>query len=45
MIEEAYLGWNEGQSTQAKAAHLFGVCERNFRRRYLPKDEADGLGN
>jgi hypothetical protein len=29
---EAYEGWNEGRLTQAEAARLLGMSERNFRR-------------
>lgn len=41
-FEEAYEGWNEGRLTQAEAATLLGMSERNFRR-YLVRFEADGL--
>jgi len=41
-FEEAYEGWNAGRLTQAEAAQLLGMCERNFRR-YLVRFEADGL--
>jgi hypothetical protein len=39
---EAYEGWNEGRLTQAEAATLLGMSERNFRR-YLVRFEAEGL--
>lgn len=41
-FEEAYGGWNAGRLTQAEAAQLLGMSERNFRR-YLVRYEADGL--
>lgn len=41
-FEEAYEGWNAGRLTQAEAAQLLGMSERNFRR-YLARFEADGL--
>jgi hypothetical protein len=41
-FEEAYEGWNEGRLTQAEAALLLGMSERNFRR-YLVRFEAEGL--
>lgn len=41
-FEEAYEGWNAGRLTQAEAAQLLGMSERNFRR-YLVRFEADGL--
>lgn len=31
-FEEAYEGWNAGRRTQAEAAVLLGMSERNFRR-------------
>ena len=39
-FEEAYEGWNAGRLTQAEAAQLLGMSERNFRR-YLARFEAD----
>lgn len=41
-FEEAYEGWNAGRLTQAEAAAILGMSERNFRR-YLVRYEADGL--
>ncbi len=41
-FEEAYSGWNAGRLTQAEAAQLLGMGERNFRR-YVVRFEADGL--
>lgn len=41
-FEEAYEGWNAGRLTQAEAAAILGMSERNFRR-YLVRFEADGL--
>lgn len=41
-FKEAYEGWNEGRLTQAEAARILGMCERNFRR-YLWRYEAGGL--
>lgn len=41
-FEEAYEGWNAGRLTQAEAAAILGMSERNFRR-YLGRFEADGL--
>ena len=41
-FEEAYIGWNNGQLSQAEAAQILGVCERSFRR-YLVRFETDGL--
>lgn len=41
-FEEAYIGWNEGRLTQAEAAQMLGMCERNFRR-HMTRYEAEGL--
>ncbi len=41
-FEESYEGRNGGRLTQAEAAQLLGMSERNFRR-YLVRFEADGL--
>ena len=41
-FEEAYQGWNSGRLTQAEAARLLGMGERNFRR-YVARYHEDGL--
>ena len=41
-FEEAYSNWNEGRLTQAEAAQILGMGERNFRR-YVARFEADGM--
>jgi hypothetical protein len=41
-FEEAYEGWNAGRLSQAEAATLLGMSERNFRR-HLVRFEADVL--
>jgi Winged helix-turn helix len=41
-FEEAYEGWQGNRLTQAEAAQLLGMSERNFRR-YLVRFEANGL--
>lgn len=39
---EAYEGWEERRLTQAEAALILGMSERNFRR-HIDRYEADGL--
>jgi transposase len=39
---DAYEGWDEGRLTQAQAALILGMSERNFRR-HIDRYEADGL--
>jgi len=39
-FKEAYDGWNQGRLTQADAAELLGMSERNFRR-YVSRFESD----
>jgi transposase len=39
---EAYEGWDEGRLSQAEAALILGMSERNFRR-HIERYEADGL--
>lgn len=39
---EAYDGWEQGRLTQAEAALILGMSERNFRR-HIDRYEADGL--
>jgi len=39
---EAYDGWEQGRLSQAEAALILGMSERNFRR-HIDRYEADGL--